>query len=343
MLTIVDPNLQSHISQVLEYQTFGGKRSFAEENVVALLLFEEPSTRTRFSTESAAKRLGINTVYCDSLASTSMQKGESLSETANILANYFDIFAIRSRWAGFPRLFSRLSQRPVLNLGDGSNEHPSQALATMVSVKKKFGGFDNLHIVIWGDLELGRVAHSVFLAAIQLGLSVTLIPVGGYYMPEGYIQLARLLRPECDIAVVPNISCVEREIDVLYILREQIERRDGFRSPEYRALTVDDLERSTMVLHPLPHGSELDKDGWRVVSGELLAHVRTTYTTRQWLIGTTVDNLIVKGRLQDTLAAFTCAGICQNPTCATALAPEMASWLSLGNRHWCEYCLSGLD
>jgi aspartate carbamoyltransferase catalytic subunit len=289
VLSIVSTDLADLIARATAYVDNSAERdgrrleTLVRQKVAAVIL-DEPSTRTRFSTESAAIRLGLGLVVCDNLSNTSLAKLESVVDTAQILSVYFDLVAIRSRHEGLPRLLSYFSNIPTVNLGDGTNEHPTQALATFVTLRRHHKSLHGLHIAIWGDLELSRVAHSVFLGAVQLGLNVTLLPVLGYQMPDTYRRLGRSLSPNSDVKQVDNPDDVPDAFDVLYVTREQWERRPEKRRSERYIIPDWLLQRAPLILHPLPRGPEMTPGQWSRHRKQIFDHVNVTFLVRQWAI-----------------------------------------------------------
>jgi aspartate carbamoyltransferase catalytic subunit len=139
------------------------RQRILEDYVVATLFFE-PSTRTRLSFESAASRLGAQVIGFSDSSSSSTQKGESLRDTIKTVANYSDIIIMRHPREGSARFASEVSSVPIINAGDGSNQHPTQTLLDLYSIRKTQGTLDNLNIGFVGDLKYGRTVHSLVMA-----------------------------------------------------------------------------------------------------------------------------------------------------------------------------------
>jgi len=235
-----------------------------ESNVVATLFFE-PSTRTRLSFESAASRLGAKVIGFSSSASSSVSKGESLKDTILTVSNYSDVIVMRHPKDGSARYASEVSPVPVINAGDGANQHPTQTLLDMYSIKKTQGTLDNLHIAFVGDLKYGRTVHSLTMALTQFNTTFHLVSPEELKLPSyvkrhikekqlNYYQYTDLLE------VIPNV-------DIIYMTRIQRER---FSDPmEYEKVkNIYNLENSMLegskenmrILHPLPRINEISTD-----------------------------------------------------------------------------------
>ena len=150
------------------------KQRILEDFVVATLFFE-PSTRTRLSFESAATRLGAQVIGFSDASSSSTQKGESLRDTILTVSNYCDIIVMRHPREGSARFASEVSKIPVINAGDGANQHPTQTLLDMYSIRKTQGTLDKLNIAFVGDLKYGRTVHSLVMALCNYNTTFHLV------------------------------------------------------------------------------------------------------------------------------------------------------------------------
>ena len=138
-------------------------RPVLKGKVVATIFFE-PSTRTRLSFETAANRLGARVVGFSDADNTSVSKGETLKDTIMMISNYADLIVMRHPKEGSARYAAEISRAPIINAGDGANQHPSQTLLDMYSIQKTQGRLDNLTITLVGDLKYGRTVHSLLQA-----------------------------------------------------------------------------------------------------------------------------------------------------------------------------------
>ncbi len=229
---------------------------------IASLLFFEPSTRTSFSFESAMKRMGGEAMLMKGTGSTSVAKGESFADTLRTIERYSDIIVIRHAVEGTARLASEVVKIPVVNAGDGANQHPTQALLDLYSIKKTHGTLDNLKIGLVGDLRFGRTVHSLAQALASYNPEFYFISPGFLEMPE-HIK-ANLTARGIKYTELHEIEPVVPELDIMYVTRIQKER---FADPEdYEKLkgsyiidlkTIENAKESMKILHPLPRVDEI--------------------------------------------------------------------------------------
>ncbi len=232
--------------------------------VVATLFFE-PSTRTRLSFESAVNRLGGRIIGFSEASSTSVSKGESLKDTIMTVANYSDLIVMRHPIEGSARYASEVSKVPIINAGDGANQHPTQTLLDLYSIRKTQGKLENIRIVMVGDLKYGRTVHSLLQAMSQFQASFTFISPKELQMPQEYkLFLKGLgLKFEEHSELADNI----KDADIIYMTRVQRER---FSDPvEYEKVKnvyvlqnkmLEGTKPNMRVLHPLPRVNEISTD-----------------------------------------------------------------------------------
>jgi len=235
-----------------------------EGKVVATLFFE-PSTRTRLSFESAVNKLGGRVIGFSEASTSSVSKGETLKDTILTVANYSDLIVMRHPVEGSARYASEVSPVPIVNAGDGANQHPTQTLLDLYSIRKTQGKLDNLKIVMVGDLKYGRTVHSLLMAMSQFNASFTFISPAELRMPQEYkMYLDELgLKYEEHTDLAENI----KDADIVYMTRVQRER---FSDPmEYEKVKNAYILRNGMlegtkpnmrVLHPLPRVNEINTD-----------------------------------------------------------------------------------
>lgn len=232
--------------------------------VIASLFFE-PSTRTRLSFESAINRLGARVIGFSDTANTSVSKGETFHDTIQVIANYCDMIVMRHSLEGAPRYASEFSKVPIVNAGDGANQHPSQTLLDLYSIKKTQGRLDDINIVMIGDLKYGRTVHSLLQALSHFNARFTFVAPPELRMPEEYKQFLR--DHNLRYTETTEIGDAIRDADIVYMTRVQRER---FTDPmEYeRVKNVYVLKNSMLegtketmkILHPLPRVGEIDPD-----------------------------------------------------------------------------------
>ncbi len=232
------------------------------DNKVVATLFFEPSTRTRLSFESAISRLGGKFIGFTDSSSSSVSKGESLKDTIMTVANYSDLIVMRHPIEGSARWASEVSRVPVVNAGDGANQHPTQTLLDLYSIKKTQGTLDNLNICFVGDLKYGRTVHSLLQAMAMFNTTYNFVSPKELRIPDEYKLF--LDRKGLKYFEHRELDDVLQHSDVTYMTRIQRER---FADPmEYEktknsyVLKNDMLEGTKpnmKVLHPLPRVNEI--------------------------------------------------------------------------------------
>ena len=230
-------------------------------------LFFEPSTRTRLSFTSAMMSLGGSVLGFDQAASTSVMKGETVSDTIRMVSAYSDIITMRHPKEGAPIVASRVSDVPIINAGDGGHFHPTQTLTDLFTVKHKLGRLDNLVVGICGDLKYGRTVHSLIAALSRYeGISFVLISPKELRIPD-YVKEEHLGEGKCPYTECESLAEAIGTLEILYMTRIQAERFES--AEEYERLKdvyVLDAEKMTLaketlsVLHPLPRVNEISVD-----------------------------------------------------------------------------------
>ena len=152
-----------HVLDVAEEMEHNKSQTFLSDKVVACIFFE-PSTRTRLSFETAANRLGARVIGFSDAANTSIRKGESLKDTIKMVSNYVDLIVMRHPLEGSARYASEVASVPVINAGDGANQHPTQTLLDLYTIRQTQGRLDHININMVGDLKYGRTVHSLLQA-----------------------------------------------------------------------------------------------------------------------------------------------------------------------------------
>lgn len=238
--------------------------SFLKGKVVASLFFE-PSTRTRLSFETAANRLGARVIGFSDAGNTSVTKGETLKDTIKMVSNYADLIIIRHPLEGSARYASEVSSVPVINAGDGSNQHPTQTLLDLYSILKTQGTLQNLRINMVGDLKYGRTVHSLLQAMSHFNPYFRFTAPEELKMPEEYKEQLRLSGIKFEES--ENLEEGIADMDIVYMTRVQRERFTD--AIEYeRVKNVYSLRRSMLentrsnmkILHPLPRINEIHQD-----------------------------------------------------------------------------------
>lgn len=224
--------------------------------------FFEPSTRTRLSFEAAMKKCGGNVIGFAEGSSTSSSKKESLYDTMKILGQYTDVLVLRHPLEGAARCAADATGKPVINAGDGANQHPTQTLIDLYSIRESQGRLDNLNIGFAGDLRGARTVHSLVQACVLFNMRVYFVPFHGLVpSPQTYEDLKR---QGVLFSIHRSLQEVLPKLDILYMTRVQEERlgKETVYTPSNGYdLTLSLLKsaKSTMkVLHPLPRIREID-------------------------------------------------------------------------------------
>ena len=227
-------------------------------------LFFEASTRTRLSFESAMSRLGGTSLGFSETKGTSVEKGENLADTVRVVENYADVLVVRHPLEGAARMAAEFSKIPVINAGSGAEEHPTQALLDLYTIRKARGSIDGTSVGLIGDLRYGRTVHSLAYALSQYKVNLFLIS------PE-ILRMRREVLEEVSnrVHVKESTSLHELlpELDVIYMTRIQKERFADLAEYEkvkgsYR-LTAQELSKArkdSIVMHPLPRVDEVAPD-----------------------------------------------------------------------------------
>ena len=233
--------------------------------VVATLFFE-PSTRTRLSFETAANRLGARVIGFSDANTTSSSKGETLKDTIKMVSNYVDVIVMRHYLEGAARYATEVTDIPIINAGDGSNQHPSQTILDLYSILKTQGRLEDLTISLVGDLKYGRTVHSLIMAMKYFNPNFNFVACDELRMPEEYKQFCvqngiKFTEHKDFSADVINSS------DIIYMTRVQKARFSDI--VEYdRVKDLYSLRNSMLVnsrenlriLHPLPRVNEINCD-----------------------------------------------------------------------------------
>lgn len=250
------------------------KAKYFEENpnlkvldgkVVATLFFE-PSTRTRLSFETAVNRLGGRVIGFSDASTSSSAKGETLKDTIKMVSNYADLIVMRHYLEGAARYATEVTEVPIINAGDGSNQHPSQTMLDLYSISKTQGKLNDLTITMVGDLKYGRTVHSLLMAMRYFNPTFNFVACDELQMPAEYKNF-------CDTHGIKYKEHTEfspeviNSSDILYMTRVQRERFTDIMEYEkvknlytLRNSMLADAKDNLRVLHPLPRINEIDQD-----------------------------------------------------------------------------------
>ena len=253
-----------HILDVAREFEQNKSQTFLSEKVIACIFFE-PSTRTRLSFETASNRLGARVIGFSDAANTSVRKGESLKDTIKMVSNYVDLIVMRHPLEGSARYASEIASVPVINAGDGANQHPTQTLLDLYTIMETQGRLDNIDINMVGDLKYGRTVHSLLQALSHFSPSFTFTSPTELEMPQEYKEF--LNEKKIPFRETTELEQYLNDTDILYMTRIQQER---FTDPvEYEKVkNVYSLNKSMLgsvrenmrILHPLPRLQEIAND-----------------------------------------------------------------------------------
>ncbi|MCC8070761.1 MAG: aspartate carbamoyltransferase [Bacteroidales bacterium] len=233
--------------------------------VVATLFFE-PSTRTRLSFETAVNRLGGRVIGFSDANTSSSAKGETLKDTIKMVSNYVDLIVMRHYLEGAARYATEVTDVPIINAGDGANQHPSQTMLDLYSIYKTQGTLENLTITMVGDLKYGRTVHSLLMAMRHFNPTFQFVACEELKMPKEY----KVFCDQNGIRYTEHHDFSPEVInasDILYMTRVQRERFSDLM--EYEKVKnlytlhnsmLADSKPNLRVLHPLPRVNEIDVD-----------------------------------------------------------------------------------
>jgi len=232
------------------------------ENKILGSCFFEPSTRTRLSFEAAISRAGGKVIGFSEMGSTSSAKGESLKDSMKIIGSYADIIVIRHPLEGSARLAGEVTDKPVINAGDGANQHPTQTLLDLFSMKECQTKLEELNIAFVGDLKYGRTVHSLSLGCALFNMRLYFISPSQLAMPDSICS--ELRKRGVKFSFHKSIEEVLDRIDILYMTRIQKER---FEEGDYSKIQDSYILKKEMlaqvkpnlkIFHPLPRVNEID-------------------------------------------------------------------------------------
>ena len=256
-------------------------------------LFYEPSTRTRLSFDSAMASIGGNSLGISNISSSSTQKGESLADTVKIMSIYSDVLVLRHTLDGSSRFASEISEKPVINAGSGTEEHPTQAIQDLFTIKKEKKKIDGLKVGIVGDLKYGRTVYSLLYGLGNYDVDVRLIS------PESL-----RIRSDSTYEIKKNLDFTEStqledhidDLDVLYVTRIQKERFPD--EEEYLKVKgsyvvgldiVKQMKEDSIILHPLPRIDEISTEVDKTKNAKYFQQAEYGKHTRAALLGLTLN------------------------------------------------------
>ncbi len=250
------------MAQALGWEDANEKQALAPLDRILATLFFEASTRTRMSFESAMLRLGGSVISMADARASSAAKGESLPDTARIVSGYADIIVCRHPEPGSAQILAEAVSVPVINAGDGPNEHPTQALTDLFCLRRHKGALEGLRVGLCGDLKYGRTVHSLAPALARFGCELVFISPPALAMPEEVTE--KVQESGAEPEVTDDLPGALAKLDMLYMTRIQQERfADPAEYEKYQGVYVLDRKlmkkapEDMLVLHPLPRVDEI--------------------------------------------------------------------------------------
>ena len=295
IISIRDLNQESlrEIIKVSSDVKKGKYKNFLRKKVIATLFFE-PSTRTRLSFESAAKQMGAEVIGFAGADYTSVKKGETLGDTIRTVSGYCNVIVIRHPVEGSSRYASEVATVPVINAGDGANQHPTQTFLDLFTMSEYFSDFKNLRVGFLGDLKFGRTVHSLAYALSLFGSTIWLISPEILRMPEFLVDELRI--NGSSVREIDNLELVDEPLDVLYVTRIQKERFGDFQ--EYKRVAgsyritrdvVESLGKDIKIMHPLPRVDEIDPEVDEMENAIYFHQAHNGIPVRQAILGMVLD------------------------------------------------------
>lgn len=263
---IKESDIEQLIALAEKYRSQGHKKSFNDGDCKGLILaslFFESSTRTRLSFESAMQRLGGETITLEHGDASSLKKGETLSDTGRMISNYADFIVMRHPDTGSVAELSEYATVPVINAGDGANQHPTQALVDIYTIFCEKKRLNNLKIGVLGDLKNGRTVHSLLtLMSRNSGNQFTLISHPSLALDQEKKDSLRV--HGCKVEEATDLESAIKDLDILYVTRTQQERFSD--AAEYEKVknsyrldkkVLTKAREDMIIMHPLPRTNEI--------------------------------------------------------------------------------------
>ncbi len=252
-------------AEEMEKSVKEGKVNKILENKIVAAMFFEPSTRTRLSFETAALKLGAQVIGAENaMENSSAYKGETIEDTTRMLSAYADVIVMRHPTAGTAEAASKVATKPIINAGDGANQHPSQGFLDLYTIKKEHGRLDNLNIGFGGDLLNSRTLRSLLpFLRFYSGNKFYFISPKELELPREFI--AELHENNVNFEELRSLDEKIGELDVLYMTRVQKERFPDEASYDkvknlfiFKKEHLNSLKENAIIMHPLPKINEIE-------------------------------------------------------------------------------------
>ncbi|MDE6351891.1 MAG: aspartate carbamoyltransferase [Muribaculaceae bacterium] len=278
-----------HILEQTRYFEEHPNHKILDGKVVATLFFE-PSTRTRLSFETAANRLGARVIGFSDKGTTSTSKGETLKDTIKMVRKYVDLIVMRHYLEGAALYATEVTDIPIINAGDGSNQHPSQTMLDLYSIYKTQGRLENLTITMVGDLKYGRTVHSLLMAMRYFNPTFNFVACNELRMPDEYIDFCNNHGIKYNVSRDFSPEIINTS-DIIYMTRVQRERFTDIMEYEkvkdlynLNNAMLNDSKENLRILHPLPRVNEINPDVDDNPKAYYFQQARNGLFTRQALI-----------------------------------------------------------
>lgn len=236
------------------------------QGTVGATLFFEPSTRTRLSFETALNRLGARIIGFSDASTTSSSKGESLKDTILMINNYADIIVMRHHLEGAARYASEVASVPIINAGDGANQHPTQTMLDLYSIYKTQGTLEDLNITLVGDLKYGRTIHSLIIGLSHFRPHFNFVAPPELRLPDIYKKFCNDNGISFEETIDFSTDIINSS-DILYMTRVQRERFTDLMEYErvknvyiLKREMIENSKSNLRILHPLPRVNEISQD-----------------------------------------------------------------------------------
>ncbi|MEI0797810.1 aspartate carbamoyltransferase [Brachyspira intermedia] len=316
------------------------------DGMIMTSIFFEPSTRTRLSFTSAAYRLGCKELGFDNPEQSSVKKGESLRDTIIMVSAYSDIIVMRHSIDGAAKFAEEVTNCPIINAGDGANEHPSQTLLDLYTLREELGTIENKKLAFVGDTRYGRTVHSLVDGLMMFNGEF-------YFISPDVIQIPDYILKELDNANIKykklsNYEEVLKEIDCLYMTRVQKERFDDINEYEevkhaFR-ISKDDIigkcKEDMIILHPLPRLDEINIDLDDTKYAKYFIQARNGVPTRMAMMALATD--VIKSKAKRKEMNYEIVEnkeiVCPNHKCVTHFEETKNRVVKKGYGDFCYYC-----
>lgn len=332
-----------NIAKELEVQNKEERIKIMQGSIMTSIFFE-PSTRTRLSFTSSAYKLGCNVLGFDNPDASSIKKGESFRDTIYMVSSYSDVIVVRHFIEGVAKFASEITTTPIINAGDGANEHPSQTLLDLYTIKDELGSIENKKIAFVGDLKYGRTVHS-------LSRALSLFNSELYFVAPNNIQIPEYILKELDANnikyhLLNTYESILKEVDCLYMTRIQRERFDDL--DEYEKIknifiiSKKEIENkckdNMIIMHPLPRVDEINIDLDNTKYAKYFKQAYNGVPVRMAMLTLATDSIKSKFNNIKLDSISSEKVVCTNSKCITNFEPTQNRVIKKEYGDFCYYC-----